>query len=176
MQKLPLGDDCVKHMRKTPKAPPDIDIWVIDPPPSNDSTTSVKQRDVTYGILFRRETIGSNVTSVPGSSSGKRQPVSVEPVFKKFYIAFPFVSGVFCLVLLCSGAFRRFLIRGFRCMGRNYRFELAGQKPKIIAFSISFIHFLIWLIFTAIKYNKESVPWSAAAEFLESCRIEKVSF
>ena len=31
-QKLPLGEDCVKYMKKTPKAPADIDKWVMDPP------------------------------------------------------------------------------------------------------------------------------------------------
>jgi hypothetical protein len=35
LQNLPLGRDCIKYLAMTPKAPPDIDIWMVDPPVSN---------------------------------------------------------------------------------------------------------------------------------------------
>jgi hypothetical protein len=44
-QDLPLGSDCIKYMTITPKAPPEIDKWMIDPPVSNTSNFPLAIRD-----------------------------------------------------------------------------------------------------------------------------------
>jgi hypothetical protein len=49
-QNLPLGSDCLKYLTMTPKAPPDMDNWMIDPPGSNTSTAFVARRNITVSL------------------------------------------------------------------------------------------------------------------------------
>jgi hypothetical protein len=44
-QKQLLGPDCKKYVTMTPKAPPDIEKWVIDPLASNSSSSTLATRD-----------------------------------------------------------------------------------------------------------------------------------
>jgi hypothetical protein len=53
-QDWPLGPDCVKYLTRTPKAPPDINKWMIEPPwdldYSSPARTSATRRDIKLHI------------------------------------------------------------------------------------------------------------------------------
>jgi len=49
-------------MRKTPKAPADIDDWVIDPPASNSTSFVLEARDILPGAMFENVEVSSGAS------------------------------------------------------------------------------------------------------------------
>src|SRR5450756_737709 len=54
LQNLPVGPDCLKYLAMTPKAPSDIDKWMMDPPPLDAKQIRLMIRDF---ILAARDII-----------------------------------------------------------------------------------------------------------------------
>jgi len=168
MQKLWLGDDCLKYMRKTPKAPADIDNWVIDPPNLNTSIAIIGARK-SFDLL-----IPSNNGTSPATFSPDK-PSYINKVFIH-YFAFVCISLNIVDLIACSGTSRRFLIKFLDGKGRKSRFlrDHVGRNGPAILAILLLIGLLTCLYLIVVHYHKEVAPWSAAADFLNTCKDEKV--
>jgi len=92
------------------------------------------------------------------------------------YVPLPSISVALIAVLfIYSRTFRRLLIKLLNLLRRMYKSsrKYIGLKP-MITLAILLVLALSSGIYLAISYHKEAAPWSAVAEFLETCRAEKV--
>ncbi|KAF4633432.1 hypothetical protein G7Y89_g4684 [Cudoniella acicularis] len=159
-------------MRKTPKAPSDIDNWVIDPPTSNNSVPSIA-RNEGYGMMLRREAEGINGTSQPISSiSGT---LYTDKAFVRCAVILSILFILVAVLIASSGTARRFIIKCLDGMGRKSRFirDPIERKTTMVFVVLLLGSIVTCLYIIGIYYYKEAAPWSAAASFLNTCKEEK---
>ncbi|PMD36769.1 hypothetical protein L207DRAFT_89910 [Hyaloscypha variabilis F] len=90
-QNQPLGPDCEKYVTMTPKAPPDIDKWVIDPQASNSSSSTLATR---VAVLVARN--DQNLPPFAAPYVGRFDVYYiVRPAFSdlRFWVIFVVLSG-----------------------------------------------------------------------------------
>jgi hypothetical protein len=183
IQNLPLGADCLKYLEMTPKAPADIDKWMIDPPAANasDSVLAVRTIEPSHAPQLNE--------TLPIPTPGAQQLPSREVLY-----AAAFVQGCFVLILL-------FLIQRppdalWRILSwldeQNKR--VFGSEVFTITMIIEFLRvqigkrmlifiklvLVVYLLFdiwaTVLLWNSQYLlkSWSATSEFLETCKMQQV--
>jgi hypothetical protein len=174
-QNLPLGADCLKYLELTPKAPADIDKWMIDPPAANASDSILAVRTIEPSDVPQLN------ETLPIPTPGAQQLPS-----RKVLYAAAFVQGCFILILL-------FLIQrppdalwrifswldkhNKRVFGFEEFLRVRTGKRILIFIKLVLVTLLLLDIYSIVllwnsQYLLES--WSATSEFLETCKMQQV--
>ncbi|KAE9378913.1 hypothetical protein N431DRAFT_460235 [Stipitochalara longipes BDJ] len=165
-QNLPLGPDCLKYLAMTPKAPPDIERWMVDPPSLNPKNIHLIPREV---FLVARSFLCYQ----------KRQPRSTVPRYEM--TLFGFLGShkcVFVMVLLALVYI--FYPQLFLAMSKLHTL-LFSHTHAGLSRQRSIKQFGVWiLLLTVVIYSLVflfrmlfSAPtgWAATSEFLNTCHL-----
>jgi hypothetical protein len=180
-QNLPLGADCLKYLEMTPKAPADIDKWMMEVPTANasDSVLTVRTIEVSHVSQL-------NETLVIPTPKGQQLPS------REAFYALAFVYGCSILTLLYfihrpPDAFWRIIRRldwhskrviGFKTLTIIREF-LQSRMGKGMLYLTKFmlVSLLLFDIYaTILLWNSQYLieSWSATSDFLETCKKQKV--
>jgi hypothetical protein len=170
---LPLGPDCVKYLSKTPKAPHDIDNWMVDPLASNFTTSALAVRDL---LPTEKETAQNHTIPAPFN-------LMIEDWTRSWWI-FALSMTVFVtiiLLLLClSSMWQRrsygncsyvFLLEWLESYMRA---KAAYYLKTLVATGATLLFVASWVV--VVMQLQKLQRWSAASEFLAVCKMQKVIF
>lgn len=175
MQQLPLGDDCTKYLSQTPKAPHDIDTWMINPSTSNATLTARSfpaPKFYMYPSSRQADKDISSSNNLTVAHVDIPQPVAVSSMWDQAKYHFLFVALVTFLCLVSS-----FIAKSYPA---SRAAQFLGRKiiRKFIKGAIALDFFIFWLQFSLgfVIYELEARSWFAAANFVSHCRVQKVSY
>jgi hypothetical protein len=180
-QNLPLGADCLKYLELTPKAPADIDKWMIDPLAANASDSVLAVRTIEPSHVPQLN------ETVPIPTPRAQQLPS-----RKVLYAAAFVQGCIILILLFliqrpPDALWRILSWVDKHNKRVFGFEVFTLKIEnvrartgkrmLYLIKLVLVTLLLLVIYSIVllwnsQYLLES--WSATSEFLETCKMQQV--
>ena len=180
-QNLPLGADCLKYLEMTPKAPADIDKWMMDQPAANASDSVLAVRTIKPADVPQLD------ETLPIPTPRAQQLRS-----RKVLYAAAFVQGCFILILLYliqrpTDALWRITkwlekndkrvveLEIFTLKIENLRVRTGKRMLYLIQFVL--VVYLWFIIYATVllwdsQYLLES--WSATSEFLETCKMQQV--
>jgi hypothetical protein len=195
---LPLGPDCIKYLSKTPKAPHDIDNWMIDIPESNSTRLSL----VVRGLELTKQEVQQNHT-VSSTSTSTVEDWTLNWWNIAFWVmvlwtTLTIVFTVFPILLRTTTRNPHMLsvVLGFfpflRRMSERYpksglfsdRLDYPEGLPPsrfklrrfLSFFSILGIWVLFWGSWTVILFHLyKQRRWTAASDFLATCRMHQAS-
>jgi hypothetical protein len=179
-QNLPLGPDCQKYLTMTPKAPPDIDEWMIDPPASNISTSFQITRNIILSIRPLNDSI-SNTASMYKQKSlrGFWEIPWDEWAFALSDWRFWAVLGASLVIWLGLVDFLNNPARYVKLLARPLSVVESWIGRKIT--SRLLILLLVWSLITsfygclyAFDSSSRHKSWSATSEFLDLCKTQRV--
>ena len=181
-QNLPLGADCLKYLEMTPKAPADIDKWMMDQPAANASDFVLAVRTIKPADVPQlNETL-----PIP-------TPRAQQLPSRKVLYAAAFVQGCFILILLFLIQRPTYaLSRTIKWLEKNDRrvfgleiftfsemenIRVRTGKKMLIFIKLVLVTLLLLDIYSIVllwnsQYLLES--WSATSEFLETCKRQQV--
>jgi hypothetical protein len=160
----------------TPKAPPDIDRWMMNSPAVNNSTSDLITRNVEPPLTGR-----SNET-FPITTLQEQQLSSLEAMYIILLATGVFMIAVFWLLLLLgSSAFWEPLNRldRHRIFARTREILEDRIGVKGISYIVRFMLFL-WLLSYGFAwvyvFNSQLKldSWSATSGFLDACKAKQV--
>lgn len=155
----------------TPKAPPDIDKWMIDPPASNTSTPLLTTRSIALSLRQLNQSL--SITTSETAKTSSFWPAALYDL--NFWAVF---GGILLLYLGLWGVLRK----------SNKHKELAGWIQNNVealigremAWYVIRTWMVCWLVLVLYAFisgwssSQKLKSWSAASEFLESCKTQQV--
>jgi hypothetical protein len=172
---LPLGPDCIKYLSKTPKAPHDIDSWMVDLPASNSTNSALAARD----ILPMKQEAAQNYTIPafpnPTTENGRRAWTAFALVVM---IVVTWLLLFFCIY---PKLLRRISSRCSQLFAGRFELLEGSISPKATYYFKRLLIFLAILLFVAswvavvMNLHKQQ-RWSAVSEFLAACKMQEVIF
>lgn len=170
-QKLPLGPDCTKYLTTTPKAPVDIEEWLINPP--SDNLTEIP-------LPLRPPQL---VPRQAGSQDGEvnNLPPEINDIYLTNFQIVLVMSVSILAILLYAKQRRKFFTLYDRYMSRRLRpleFCFGRTTVRFLAWS-----YTIWILYSFVQLGGSiywvffmRARWSAAADFLATCEAYRVCF
>lgn len=168
---LPLGPDCIKYLSKTPKAPHDIDNWMIDIPESNSTGLFLAVRGPE---LAKREVQQNHTVPSPSMSIAEDRALNWWNVAFWVMVLWT-ISGIACAVL----PFLRRMTAKYTD-DSNHIDGLLLEPWIITRFARKLFIFGIWLLFwvswaVILIHLYKQQRWTAASEFLATCKMQQAS-
>jgi len=148
----------------TPKAPPDIDKWVIDPLASNSSLSALKKRD--NGLSL------PDVHDLPPFATPLVDNLSVS-----YILLAPFADPrLYVIIVVLWGVIMcwHWLSLSLRVLMNS---DIDGRIGKQLALSSRLIRLLLPMLavlYICQQVLSEQKSWSATLAFLEACRDQQV--
>ncbi|CZR54584.1 uncharacterized protein PAC_04468 [Phialocephala subalpina] len=178
-QNLPLGEDCIKNLAKTPKAPPDIDDWLMDAPVSRLRAFMLMVRSVL--VFAKRAENNRNVYVCIDSSDGTWRTITI--------ILWVLLerTGMISLVQLVHRYLsdRLFVFLGGRTPSwNNFLFVLLGGwtplwmnlkpigKVKMLALGIVTVASLLLELEHLLQTRHKHQRWTNSMNFMASCQLQ----
>lgn len=143
---------------KTPKAPLDIDKWMIDPSPSNQTEVPVLARHLS--LLIRELAIEQTSDKLLSASENSTWSWSD---YARLGV---FICTTCLLMSICVRFWRNHAYLP-SCIGSR----AAGNIIAIL--SLGAVGHATWLVYSPLFH--ERAQWSATVEFLALCKMQQVS-
>jgi hypothetical protein len=194
---LPLGPDCIKYLSRTPKAPHDIDNWMIGTPESNSTGLSLGVRGLE---LAKREVQQNHTVSSTSTSTAEDWTLNWWNVafwVMVLWSILTIVVSIFQILLRMTTRNPRMLsvVLGFFPFLKRMseRYSKSGSvsdrlnyfegllRPRIktrfvrllFIFGIAILFWGSWAVIVIHSYKQQR--WTAASDFLATCRMQQAS-
>jgi hypothetical protein len=164
-QNQPLGPDCEKYVTMTPKAPPDIDKWVIDPMASNTSSSTLTTRD----IFFLPRNPSTTITSFDADSVSVSSILLTVLSDRKFWVVLAALSAL----TICGCGILTWLSSHIKS---NIEAQLGIRAVRFFDKLLFFFQLLLifYILDRGWQLLRDFGSWSATSKFLEACRNQEV--
>lgn len=161
----------------TPKAPPDIDKWMIDPPGSNISTSLLIARNLVAPLIQLNQSLSDPVPEYEVDTAPSRG--FWLDVFIVVMFGPSLMGTIFLLSLLCWRVLRALYLRSPLSWNHQLPFLEAWFSPEVHSYIRTFFKAcgIAMCIGTCVylwNYFRQHESWSAASDFLASCKTQQV--
>lgn len=178
---LPLGRDCLKYLSMTPKAPADIDNWVMDPPAANASDSILTARTIESSLVPQlNESLP--ITPLKVEQLPSRSVlylvcfISISSTLAMFYILQYGFNGLWGILSWLDNHSRLlFRTEIFKKMREGLEPQIGMGTSRLIKLTL-----IVWLLLNiyagVILWNSQYLleSWSATSDFLETCKMQQV--
>jgi hypothetical protein len=170
----------------TPKAPPDIDKWMMDPPAANKSTSILTVRNIESSTDHTERQIHGSFRTTTSKAEQDLTAKSLWlavfvtaffPLFVLLYIAFYSVDSLWGLISRLDRYTKAiFGIKVFELIGKRFEAWIGRRGIAYIIIYTTILQLLVVSIASGWLWSSRDLleSWSAASDFLEKCKMQQV--